>query len=90
MRYYKITAKGKVQGVGFRNFTKAYADSKGYKGSVQNLSNGHVEIFVSLEDLGDFLAALQKGNGRMNASSFEIEHLDLLDSRKFSSFEVLS
>lgn len=87
MRHYKITAKGKVQGVGFRNFTKAYADSKGYKGSVQNLANGHVEIFVSLEDLGDFLAALQKGNGRMNASSFEIEHLSFLE---FSSFEVLS
>ncbi|GAB0173457.1 acylphosphatase [Helicobacter trogontum] len=86
MRHYKITAKGKVQGVGFRNFTKAYADSKGYTGSVQNLANGYVEIFVSLEDLGDFLEALQKGNGRMNASSFEVEHLPSL---KFSSFEVL-
>ncbi len=86
MRHYKITAKGKVQGVGFRNFTKEYADSKNYKGSVKNLTNGHVEIFVSLIDLGDFLEALQKGNGRMKATSFEIEHLDSLN---FSSFEVL-
>ncbi len=86
MRHYKITAKGKVQGVGFRNFTKAYADSKGYKGSVQNLCNGHVEIFVSLDDLGLFLEALQKGNGRMQASSFEVEHIAPL---QFSSFEVL-
>lgn len=86
MRHYKITAKGKVQGVGFRNFTKAYADSKGYKGSVQNLPNGYVEIFVTLNDLGGFLAALQKGNGRMEAKSFEIEHIENL---QFSSFEVL-
>lgn len=86
MRHYKITAKGKVQGVGFRNFTKAYADSKGYKGSVQNLSNGNVEIFVTLDDLGEFLAALQKGNGRMQAKTFEVEHLETL---QFSSFEVL-
>ncbi len=86
MRHYKITAKGKVQGVGFRNFTKEYADSKGYKGSVENLPNGNVEIFVSLDDLGDFLESLQKGNGRMKATSFEIEHLDILE---FSSFEVL-
>lgn len=86
MRHYKITAKGKVQGVGFRNFTKVYADSKGYTGSVQNLANGNVEIFVTLDDLGEFLAALQQGNGRMQAKTFEVEHLEVL---QFSSFEVL-
>lgn len=86
MRHYKIIAKGKVQGVGFRNFTKAYADSKGYKGSVQNLSNGDVEIFITLDDLGEFLAALQEGNGRMKASVFEVAHIQSLE---FASFEVL-
>lgn len=86
MRWYKITAKGKVQGVGFRNFTKAHADSKGYRGSVQNLANGYVEIFVELDDLGAFLAALQEGNGRMNASSFEVEHINSLQC---TGFEVL-
>lgn len=86
MQHYKITAKGKVQGVGFRNFTKDYADLKGYKGTVQNLSNGYVEIFVSLDDLGGFLQALQKGNGKMQATSFEVEILTTLE---FKTFEVL-
>lgn len=87
MQHYKITAKGKVQGVGFRNFTKALADTKGYTGTVQNLANGYVEIFVSLDDLGAFLYELKKGNGRMHPNSFEIE---ILDSLQFTTFEVLA
>ncbi|RDU66525.1 hypothetical protein CQA53_03525 [Helicobacter didelphidarum] len=88
MQHYKITAKGKVQGVGFRNFTKSYADTHGYHGSVQNLKNSFVEIFISLpkNELGNFLESLQKGNGKMKATSFEVE---LLESLNFADFKVL-
>ncbi len=83
MRHYRIIAKGKVQGVGFRNLTKSIADKYGYVGSVENLSNGDVEIFVSLDSLDTLLHELQKGNGRTCVKSFEIEILESLDSKDF-------
>lgn len=95
MRHYKITAKGKVQGVGYRNFTKKYADSKNLIGNVCNLSNGNVEIYVtfsndSVANLSEFLESLHKGNGRMQTKSFEIEILDSIPyDFKASGFEII-
>ena len=86
MRHYKITAKGRVQGVGYRKFTKYLADERGCVGTVRNVENGDVEIFISLNDLGEFLGELYKGNGKSKTSSFEIEILQNLD---FKTFEVL-
>ncbi len=42
----KITVKGRVQGVFYRNYTKQYALSLDLKGKVRNLINGDVEIFA--------------------------------------------
>lgn len=89
MRHYRIIATGKVQGVGFRNFTKKYADSLNLKGSVENLSDGSVEIFVSLPnscDLGSFLDTLNTGNGRMQVKNFSIE---ILENLNFNDFQIL-
>ncbi|MWV61183.1 hypothetical protein DCO58_10975 [Helicobacter saguini] len=89
MRHFKIIAKGKVQGVGYRNFTYKYATSKNLLGSVKNLSDGSVEIFVSLQDgaiLGDFLESLLVGNGRMETKSFEIT---ILENLNFSDFRII-
>lgn len=43
---YKIIVKGIVQGVGFRYFTKQFADGLNVFGTVQNLRDGSVQIFV--------------------------------------------
>ena len=43
---YQINVSGIVQGVGFRYFTKQKADQIGVSGTVQNLSDGSVEIYV--------------------------------------------
>lgn len=91
MKYYKITAKGKVQGVGYRNFTKMQADKRHYLGTAENLPNGNVEIWIALPDyshLGEFLELLWAGNGRMHTSAFEIEiipevHFKPKDSKDF-------
>lgn len=42
----KITVKGKVQGVFFRDTSKEVADSMNIRGTVENLSNGDVEILA--------------------------------------------
>lgn len=60
--------KGKVQGVGFRWTVVDHAERFGLTGTVQNLSNGSVEIIAqgSDENLKQFLAAIQESPG--NAS----------------------
>ena len=76
MKHYKITARGKVQGVGYRNFTKAQADKRRYLGTVENLSDGSVEVWIAIPDyshLGEFLELLWAGNGKMQTKAFEVE-----------------
>ncbi len=43
---YQINVSGVVQGVGFRYFTKQKADQLNIMGTVQNLSDGSVEIYA--------------------------------------------
>ncbi|STQ85625.1 hypothetical protein LS73_004155 [Helicobacter muridarum] len=95
MKHYKITAKGKVQGVGYRNFTKLQADKRHYIGTVQNLENGNVEIYIGLPDyshLGEFLELLWAGNGRMQTNTFEVEIVkeSNFEHKDSKDFQVIS
>lgn len=64
-RYY-VMIEGRVQGVGFRGFCMMQAQQRGLTGSVKNLSNGMVEVFVQGEEsvVDDFLKRVQEGDGR--------------------------
>ena len=46
MKRYHIIVSGRVQGVGFRYFCVMNAQKFNLTGSVRNMSNGNVEIFV--------------------------------------------
>ncbi len=63
MRELKIEIFGRVQGVGFRHFTKENADKLGLKGYVKNNSDGSVTAIVQgeKENLDVFLHNVQKG-----------------------------
>ena len=67
---YKITVKGKVQGVFFRVSTKKAADSLGIKGWVRNEPNGSVSIWAEGDEssLKRFIAWASNGpvNARVN------------------------
>jgi len=58
-----ILVSGRVQGVGYRYFTKEKASKAGICGWVKNLPDGRVEAEVQGEEnlLLDFLAVLRKG-----------------------------
>ncbi|MEM0106737.1 MAG: acylphosphatase [Candidatus Micrarchaeaceae archaeon] len=43
----RIIVYGFVQGVGYRAFVKKIADSLGLSGSVENLEDGSVEIYIN-------------------------------------------
>lgn len=66
MKRYHVIVEGQVQGVGFRGFVTLQAQKRKLTGSVKNMSNGMVEIFVQGEeaDIDSFLAAVAKGDGR--------------------------
>jgi len=59
----KLTVKGTVQGVFFRQFVKEAADSLELVGFVRNLEDGDVEIIVdgSDERIDQFVEAVKKG-----------------------------
>lgn len=46
MKTIKICVKGRVQGVGFRFFTKQLADLLNIKGTVKNKFDGSVEVLA--------------------------------------------
>lgn len=58
--------RGRVQGVGFRNWTYRKASELGLRGTVQNRSDGTVEVHASgeLETLEAFAADLEVGAPR--------------------------
>ena len=65
MKRYHVIVEGQVQDVGFRGFATLNAQRRNLTGSVKNMSNGMVEIFVQGEEkqIDDFLAAIAKGDG---------------------------
>jgi acylphosphatase len=59
----EILVSGYVQAVGYRLYTKRYADQLGLTGSVQNLIDGNVRVVASgaEEDLARFIEKLREG-----------------------------
>jgi acylphosphatase len=71
-------AQGEVQGVGFRATVKQYATQIGLKGTVRNLNDGTVEIFVQGER-NKVLNFLQRISGNVG-----LAHVDEVSSREVS------
>ncbi len=89
MMTVKIRIHGQVQGVAYRYYTKLYADDLNLKGTVQNLANGSVEVYVTGEDitLARFFADLKMGSPYGQVSDIESEAIEFID---FKDFQILS
>ena len=61
MKHFTVT--GRVQGVGFRNWTERQAKKLNLSGWVRNLSDGRVEIMAQGSEINElaFWQACQKG-----------------------------
>ena len=88
MLHRNYIIQGKVQGVGYRNFTKSKADKLKLKGWVKNLTNGDVECEVVGEkkNIERFEICLKKGPSFSHVYNIEIKISSKIIN--FSVFEI--
>lgn len=81
-----ILIEGRVQGVAYRYYTKIYADKLGLKGTVKNLENGHVEVYVTgqTEELTRFEGDLLNGSPYSQVLKITTTDIDLIEFKDFS------
>lgn len=80
--------EGRVQGVGFRAYTRRQARDLGVHGWVKNLPDGRVEIqaVADAETLEEFASRIRRGPpvGRVRS----VDRNELSDPPDFNDFEV--
>ncbi len=71
----KIKVYGRVQGVGFRQFTQHIAEKLNIQGTVKNLSDDSVECYAKgqKEDIEKFIQQIRKGPPLAKVTNIEIE-----------------
>jgi len=86
---YHLFIKGKVQGVGFRAFTKEQADRLGVTGYVKNLPDGRVEALIEGREslLEEMIRRLKTGPPGAEVKGIEIERVK--PTGKYEKFKIL-
>ena len=84
MKQWYVLISGKVQGVGFRNFTQLNAQQLGVNGYAKNLANGKVEVVAEGDksQLYALLEFLKKGPRYAKVDSIEIDGRDFTGEYK--------
>lgn len=82
--------EGRVQGVGFRYFCVQRANERRLTGSVKNLLNGMVEIFIQgeQEKIDDFLRVIQEGNFFIRVDNMSIKRVDIIENEREFTYLV--
>ena len=83
-----VRITGRVQGVGFRNFTRAQARRLGVTGWVRNERDGSVRLEAEgpREALDDLVEAVQEGPRTARVENVEVNWADATDN--FEDFRV--
>ncbi len=83
----RFIAHGRVQGVGYRAFTRRAAQRRGLSGWVRNCSDGTVEGACAgpAEDVDSFLSELGHGPRFAKVARLEIE---AIEAGEWEGFEV--
>lgn len=81
---------GRVQGVGFRYYTRVQAVRVGLSGYVRNLSNGSVEVLAqgSEEKLEMFISLLKKGSSFSDVEKISFTKDEITGKFEHISFEI--
>ncbi len=75
----RLTVTGRVQGVGYRDWTIATARRLGLTGWVRNRSDGSVEALIVGDDqaVGRMIEACRQGPAAAHVDAVDIEPVDL-------------
>lgn len=82
-------ARGKVQGVGFRATTRHYALQLGLKGTVKNLPDGAVEIWIqgTKDAIERLLLKLKHESRPAHVDKFETQYSPI--EKPYEDFKIL-
>lgn len=88
MKRYHIIFKGRVQGVGFRFQVKMLADRLGVTGTVRNIYDGSVEVYIQGNEnqIMSFFKGLENINFAI-IDSKNINEVSVIDG--YSDFQVV-
>ena len=83
-----ILISGRVQGVGFHDFTRGSAGKLGVRGHAKNLANGNVEVVAEADKatLDEFVMMLRQGPPASKVDEVQIEEREF--SAKYEAFEI--
>lgn len=89
MKRYHVFVEGQVQGVGMRGFCMMEAQSRGLTGSVKNLDNGMVEIYVQGEPalIDSFLERVNEGSRFIRVDDMSVKEVPVVADEKHFSYE---
>lgn len=84
MKRYQLIVTGRVQNVGFRIFAQANAITLGLTGSVRNLEDGNVEVFVQGKEdvLNEFFKTIYAGNHFIRVDSIQYREYPIIETEK--------
>lgn len=84
MNRYSVIFEGRVQGVGFRHFTRQTARRCRLTGFVRNLFDGTVEAEVQgpQENISEFLKIMGEGNGFSRISRYTLNQIKTVAGEK--------
>jgi len=89
MEWYKFLIFGKVQGVFYRKYVSQAMMKKQYKGYIQNLDDGTVEVVAEVfdDDFDTFMGILREGS---LLSSIEDIQYEIINDAEFTTdgFEI--
>jgi len=89
MEWYRCIISGRVQHVYYRKFTSQALMKKQFKGYIQNLSDGTVEVVAEVfdDDFDSFMQILKEGSP---LSSVEDVKCEIIDDAVFTTdgFEI--
>jgi acylphosphatase len=89
MEWYRFIVFGRVQGVFYRKSVSQALMKKQFKGYIQNLQDGTVEVVAEIfdEDLDTFMQILKEGSP---VSSVENITYEIIDDAEFNTdgFEI--
>ncbi len=84
MKRYHVFVDGRVQGVGFRTFCTIHAQRHHLTGSVHNMENGMVEIFVQGEEkeIDAFLDEIEAGDRFIRVDAISVKATQVVPGEK--------